>query len=254
MENSNTELSFIRPSLLSKDTGIHAWFSLKNTAYHADDSQIVGLNLGFNTGDNAKAVELNRKKLLSDLHLDANWIAYADQVHSSRVQVVSAGGTYRATDGLVTNLPGLTLAIQVADCAAVLIWDAEQHVIGAFHAGWRGAAAGILSQGIKLMRQQGASIKDAKAFISPCISQSKFEVGPEVAEHFPEEFVETQRYVKPHVDLKGVLSQQLTTQGMNREHIEVSRACTVSNKQDFYSFRREGEQSGRMMTLIRADR
>src|SRR5699024_21243 len=100
MENSNTELSFIRPSLLSIDSCCHAWFSLKNTAYHADDSQTVGLNLGYNTGDNAKAAELNRKKLLSDLHLDANLIANDDQVHSRRVQVVSAGGTYRATDGL----------------------------------------------------------------------------------------------------------------------------------------------------------
>jgi len=254
MKNSANELGLLQPSLIVDGTGVQAWFTLKNPQFKSVDCSIAGLNLGFNTPDAADIVKQNRSLLLSKLNLDARWLAYADQVHGSRVRVISEGGTYGATDGLITSLPGLTLAIQVADCAAVLLWDSTNNVIGALHAGWRGAVAGILSQGIQMMKQQGAEIEQMNAFISPCISQAHFEVGPEVAEHFPEPFVERNRYAKPHVDLKGVLRQQLTDEGIKRSNIEVSKACTFADDEHFYSYRREGKESGRMMGLIQIKR
>jgi YfiH family protein len=254
MENSKDRLSVIHPTNLDEQGIIKACFTLKNKQHSFPESRIEGLNLGLNTADLDEAVQKNRALLLSDLGFDPEWIAYADQVHSNRVQVVSEGGTYSSTDGLVTSLPGLTIAIQVADCAAVLIWDAENFVVGAFHAGWRGAVADIVPQGIDLMLQQGAEVEQLQAFVSPCISLPNFEVGPEVAEQFPDEYVDRNRYQKPHVNLKGFLQNQLVDKGLKEAQIEVRPECTVEEAERLYSYRREGKQSGRMIGLLQIAR
>lgn len=251
MTISNTDFAYITPEALAEKKSVEAWFSLKNRHYASPESRIRGLNLGFNTPDSEIAVSRNRSELLSELNIDPEWVAYADQVHSNRIQLVSEGGNYAAADGLVTTLPGLTLAIQVADCAAVLLWDASNYVIGAFHAGWRGAVAEIIPNGVQLMVRQGADLKQIKAFVSPCISLKNFEVGPEVAEQFPLSFVDEHTYRKPHVDLKGFINSQLEEEGIEGSHIEVRGECTFDEADHFYSYRREGEESGRMMALIR---
>ncbi|SHE36721.1 conserved hypothetical protein [Fodinibius roseus] len=254
MRISGNDFSYLTPEALSGTKGIDAWFTLKNGHYSSRGGRIEGLNLGFNTTDHDTAVTQNRSLLLSDLDVDSEWIAYADQVHSDNIQVVSEGGTYSSTDGLITTMPGLTLAIQVADCAAVLLWDASSYVVGAFHAGWRGAAAGILSKGVRSMVREGADPGRMEAFVSPCLSQKNFEVGTEVAELFPSSFVDTTSYRKPHVDLKGYLAAQLRDAGLIASNLEVRGECTLDEGGDFYSYRREGGDSGRMMALIRLNR
>ncbi len=230
---------------------MEAFFTLKNEEKMVGKGFIPGLNLGFNTGGSAPVVAENRSRLLSQEGIAPDWIAYADQVHGTRVRAVTEGGTYGETDGLVTQIPDLALAIQVADCAAVLMADPAARVIGAVHAGWRGAAGDILPKAIDLMKELGASTGNMRAFISPCISFKNFEVGPEVAELFPEDFVDYSRYEKPHIDLKGFLEQQLAGAGVERDHIEVHEGCTVEQGDKYYSYRREKERSGRMLGVIR---
>jgi YfiH family protein len=255
MENLKSNFSFIIPEAIEeKDGTVEAWFTLKNRAYKTPESNIEGLNLGINTSDNEKVIQKNRSELLSALNLDEEWVAYANQVHSNRVQVVNEGGTCSATDGLVTTVPGLTLAIQVADCAAVLLWDPVNYVVGAFHAGWRGAVAEIAPKGLQIMQQEGADLKALKAFISPCLSLENFEVGIEVADQFPEEFIDRDSFSKPHVNLKRFLVHQLNEIGMKTGQIEVREECTIDDADHFYSYRREGNKSGRMMALIRLKR
>lgn len=254
MRISGSDFSYLTPEALNGTQSIDAWFTLKNRHYCSRDGRIEGLNLGFNTTDPETAVTQNRSLLLSELDIDSGRVSYADQVHSDNIQVVSEGGTYSATDGLITTMPGLTLAIQVADCAAVLLWDASNHVVGAFHAGWRGAAAGILPKGVRSMVREGADPAQMEAFISPCLSQKNFEVGPEVAELIPSSFVDRNSYRKPHVDLKGFLAGQLREAGLKASRMEVREECTLDKAGDFYSYRREGEESGRMMVLIRLNR
>ncbi|HET6527750.1 MAG TPA: peptidoglycan editing factor PgeF, partial [Balneolaceae bacterium] len=171
-------------------------------------------------------------------------------VHSNRVQVVSQGGIYASTDGLITRIPGLMLAIQVADCAAVLLWDSSAKVIAALHAGWRGAAGDIVPKGIKMMVEQGAELENLHAFVSPCLSLKNFEVGQEVAEQFPDEQVDYKNYEKPHLNLKGFIKQQLLEHKIPKENIEIHPACTIDDADKYYSYRREGNRSGRMMALI----
>lgn len=250
MKEFQTEFSLITPSFLKDEEKVQALFTLKNSEFGLADSRIPGLNFGFNTAETKELVTANRLTLLSQLQLDPEWVAYADQVHSNRIQVVNNGGTYPSTDGFITQIPGLTLAIQVADCAAVLLWDSTNNVIAALHAGWRGAAGDIVPKGVEKMIEQGADSSKLKAWVSPCISLKNFEVGIEVADQFPDEFVDYERYAKPHINLKVFLKSQMTEAGIPENHIEVSDKCTVDDVENFYSYRREGKQSGRMLALI----
>jgi len=250
MMNLQTKFSLIEPNLLSESDDVQAWFTLKNSEYGFEGSNIPGLNFGFNTSETKELVAANRLTLLSHLRLDPEWVAYADQVHSNRIKVVAEGGTYPSTDGLITQIPTLTLGIQVADCTAILLWDSTNRVIGALHAGWRGAAGDIVPMGIEKMVEQGANPRNIKAFVSPCISLKNFEVGQEVAVQFPDEFVDYEHYQKPHLNLKSFLKHQLVEAGIPKEQIEVSDRCTIEEADDFYSYRREGEKSGRMLALI----
>lgn len=242
-------INFIRPGILNSSE-ISSWFTLRNQDLVQKDRKIAGLNLGLNTSEESAVVEQNRKLLLDEIGLKENEIVFGTQIHKTDVKTVHQGGSYENTDAFVTNQRGLALAIQVADCAAVLLGDNENRVIGAAHAGWRGAADGIVPKTIQKMIEIGADVKNIKAFVSPCISLENFEVGDEVAEQFPQQFVNIESFAKPHVDLKAFIKHQLLETGIGISHIEIDEHCTISDD-NFYSYRRQKENSGRMMGLIK---
>lgn len=245
----SSQIDFIRPKLLN-DEHVSSWFSLRNRESVHPERTISGLNLGLNTEEEEDVILNNREQLLAKIGLDAHQIAYAVQVHKTHVEEVNHGGTYPNTDAFVTTKPNLALAIQVADCAALLFADPVNHVIGAAHAGWRGAAGNIVPKTINKMKELGAEVEQIKVFVSPCISLKNFEVGEEVAEQFPDEFVDRTNYEKAHVDLKEFLRWQLLEEGMMESKIELDTQCTISDSQ-FYSYRRQKEKSGRMMAIIK---
>ncbi len=249
MNISEAKIEVVRPDIFKEGEGIAAWFTLRNANLFSDNRNIAGLNLGLNTSESEEVVRNNRTALFENLQLSPDWVAFGNQVHGNRIQVISRGGTYTETDGFVTRVPRLALAIQVADCAAVLLGDSRHRVIAAVHAGWKGAAGGIVPRAIKYMTAQGARPGHIKAFVSPCISKRRFEVGHEVARQFPEAFVDYESYEKPHVDLKGFIRHQLIEKGVKPEHIEIHSGCTVSSD-SYYSYRRQDEQSGRMAGII----
>lgn len=211
---------------------------------------IAGLNLGLNTDEAASVILNNRQSLLNELNANNDDIAYAVQVHETRVEEVQKGDVYSDTDAFVTNKKGLNLAIQVADCAAVLFGDAKHGVIGAAHAGWRGAVAGIIPKTVQRMRDLGAEPAHIQVFVSPCISLKNFEVGDEVAAKFPEQFVDRTNYAKAHVDLKGFIKHELQRAGILDDHIVIDPHCTIEDP-SFYSHRRQQQKSGRMMGIIK---
>lgn len=251
MKNYNQNLELIIPDMFRDSQTVDAWFVPKNEAYLHPEGEIEGLNMGFNTHDANRAVEENRKTLISHLGIASGEMAYADQVHGTRIQHITEGGTYAETDGLITQIPGLALAIQVADCGAVLLADEKNNIVAAVHSGWRGAIGGILSNAMESMVGLGADPAHIKAFISPCISQHHFEVGPEVAEQFPDKFVDTASFSKPHVDLRGYIANELIESGVPSSKIEVHPGCTYGDEHRFYSYRREQEKSGRMLGIIK---
>lgn len=243
-------IDIIKPDIFEDHNKVEAFFTLKNPQVNVKERSIEGLNLGFNTDEAPEIVKQNRQMLTEQFDLDPNWIAFANQVHNNRVKVVTGGGTFANMDALITQVPGLALAIQVADCAAILIADDEGKTIAAIHAGWRGAAGDIVPRTLEKMKQLVDQPANYYAFISPCISVENFEVGPEVAEQFPDEFVDYATCSKPHINLKGFLKDQLIQEGVSPENIEVDASCTVANER-FYSYRREGDKSGRMMAVIK---
>ncbi|MFN1833958.1 peptidoglycan editing factor PgeF [Balneola sp. MJW-20] len=211
---------------------------------------VSGFNLGLNTPEGPLVLNRNRARLAEMLNSDETELAYAEQVHSTNIRYVTEGGVLPETDGMYTDKQDLILGIQVADCAVVLLADEDNEIIGAAHAGWRGALGGIVPDLISKMTDIGAVTHEMKAFVSPCISIESFEVGREVADRFPERFVDYHRFEKPHIDLKQYLMDQLMSSGLKVENIELNTDCTVLNNR-YYSYRREGKRSGRMMGAIK---
>lgn len=242
-------IEVIRPEIFQEEESVQAFVTLKNENLSGAEHHISGLNLGYNTKESPEVITQNRQMLIRELGLSEDRVAFASQVHSNRTNVITTGGTFPDTDGLITQIPGLALAIQIADCPAVLIADTTSRTTAAVHAGWRGASSNIVPKTLEKMEQVGAKSDKCRAFISPCICLDHFEVGREVAEQFPDLFVDNKRYKKPHVDLKKYLQHQLLQGGLSEKNIEVHPGCTVGNEQ-YYSYRREGEQSGRMMAVI----
>lgn len=248
--SSDIKLDHIQPSWSSRQGGVEAFFTLKNQGTEEGEGDIPGLNLGLNTNDDVNRVFANRAAMYKQFDLDPQWVAWGKQVHSTRVRIVTTGGLHPDTDGMVTAVPGLALVIQVADCAAILLADTVNRVIGAVHAGWRGAAGGIVSNGVARMQKLGAEASNIRAYVSPCISQKYFEVGPEVSDQFPDHVVDDESYEKPHIDLKSFVKEELSGSGVDEEAIEVDRGCTYAGEEQFYSYRREQERSGRMLGII----
>ncbi len=227
---------------------IDAVFSLKNPGYKPE-RPVPGLNLGYNTNDDDLVTAENRERWLLDAGADPLLTSWGIQVHGKNVRVVDKPGVYPETDALVTNRPGFSLAVFVADCAAVLLADEENGITAVAHAGWKGAAAGIVPDTVRTMQSLGAEPENIGAFISPCISLKNFEVGEEVAVQFPVKVVD-RTYPKPHVDLKRFVHDELHHCGIPATAIHTEPGCTFDDASQFYSFRREREKSGRMMALI----
>lgn len=243
------ELDRIVPKLWKSSTDVHAAFSLMNATL-VTDRRIPGLNLSISTDEERSVVLANRSEWFASLGLRDDMVARGRQIHSSMVHIVSKGGIHVDGDGFVTAQRRVAVSVLVADCAAILLADKRAGVVAALHAGWRGTVGGIVEKGIDAMISLGAKPENIEAYVSPCIEKSHFELGEEVASQFPDRFVDRKSYPKPHADIKGWLVEQLIESGLLNEHIEMSFSCTYGEVENFYSYRRQGSKSGRMMALI----
>jgi polyphenol oxidase len=242
------QFDVIEPAIWSGDTGIRAVFSRRNASFNAERS-IQGLNLSVSTNDDREVVLHNRRLFYESLGLNESLVARGRQIHSNTVHIVSNGGIHDDGDGFVTNTPGIAVSVMVADCAAILLADRKARVVGALHAGWRGTVGGIVKSGVDAMVSLGADPSHLEAYIGPCISQACFELGEEVASQFPDKYVDRSK-PKPHADIRAWLKDQLLEGGLAPANVEVDASCTFSDDDHFFSYRRQGDASGRMMALI----
>lgn len=240
------------PEILNTISGVKAGitYAVRESFNRAED--IAGLNFGENTRTSMSVVKCSLATLNDEIEHNGN-IALAEQVHGTTVEIVSGAGYITGVDGLITREYDLLLGIKAADCAAILICDPVSGVIAALHAGWRGAASGVLPNAIKLMKKEGAEPKNMRCYISPCLSLENFEIGEEVAEQFTLPFIDRTIGKKPHLNLKAFLRQQLADAGIAPDHIEADVRCTINDTR-FYSFRRERENAGRMLAFIKQSR
>ncbi len=238
----------IRPSRLGGLPGVVAAFTTRDGGVSA--APFGSLNLGFSTGDAPDAVTENRRRVAHAMGFEAEQMAIAGQVHGDTIQYVDRGGLYPRCDSLVTDTRGILLCMMAADCASVLLADAEAGVIGACHSGWRGTVARISAQTVAAMTERGADPSRIRAYVSPCIGVERFEVGEEVAAEFAPEFVDRVSYAKPHVDLKAAIRAQLLEAGVPSSQVQVDAHCTHTHADRFFSYRLENGQTGRMMGVI----
>ena len=210
----------------------------------ADDRVVAGFTTrAFSPAD--EGLDAARARLAEATGLP---VASVGQVHGADVVVVREPGHVPAHDGLVTDTPGLVLSVVAADCALVLLADAEAGVVGACHSGWRGTVAGIVGETVRQMEALGAEPARTRAYLAPCISTDAFEVGEEVAAAFDDAVVVRRpEWPRPHVDLRADLRRQLADAGV--ADVEVEEGCTVGDDR-FYSYRAEGGTPGRMLGFV----
>ncbi len=179
----------------------------------------------------------------------------AKQVHGTHAVRVTPGMTpgqvaQIEADALWTTEPGLVLAVKTADCAPVLVRNREGTCVAAIHAGWRGAVAGIVAETLKKLPpfEKGGQggFHNFQAFIGPCISQSVYEIGPEVASQIPAQFLKPGQKDRSYFDLRGLIKWQLEKLGISE--ISLSQRCTYSEKELYFSARRG--DSGRQYSFI----
>lgn len=236
----------------------HGFFTRKGGA---SSGIFHGLNCGPGSSDLADAVTINRARVADAMAVAGENLLSLHQVHSADVLAVTAPfiGERPRADAMVTATPGLALGILTADCQPVLFADPKAAVIGAAHAGWRGARDGILEAVLDAMENLGAQRADIIAVIGPTISQANYEVGPEFVESFIDDDPAAARYFangngdRALFDLPAYSLARLRAAGIGAA--EWTRHCTYRDPERFYSYRRTthaGEVDyGRLISVIR---
>lgn len=226
----------------------------------ASSGVFAGLNCGTGSSDQREVVAINRQRVAQALDVPPEALVAVHQVHSADVVTVTEPLADKPrADAMVTATPGLALSVLTADCQPVLFADTAAGVIGAAHAGWRGALDGVLEATLDAMEALGAARADTVAVIGPSISQRAYEVGPEFFDAFIAEDPENARFFaggagdRMQFDLPGFGLHRLRRAGIGAA--EWTRHCTYSDPDRFYSYRRSthaGEADyGRLISAIR---
>tara|TARA_R110000850_G_scaffold4626_20_gene20579 strand:+ start:1020 stop:1772 length:753 start_codon:yes stop_codon:yes gene_type:complete len=218
----------------------HGFFTRKGGA---SSGVFSGLNCGHGSTDQSEIVAINRARVAQAMGVQPDCLLGVHQVHSAiAVPVDGPLSEKPRADALVTATPGIALSVLSADCQPVLFADPEARVIGAAHAGWRGALDGVLHATVDAMETLGAARDNITAVIGPAISQRAYEVGPEFLDSFLDEDPAYARYFingegdRMLFDLPGFGLNRLRAAGVR--HAEWTRHCTFSDPARFYSYRR----------------
>lgn len=173
------------------------------------------------------------------------------QTHSVNVAVVTdASASFDDTDALVTNIPGIALCINTADCVPLLMADPVAHIVAAVHSGWRGTVGQIAARTLQKMCDLGATPANIKAVTGPSICPECFEVDTEVADRFDPSCIVT-GHAKPHIDLRKAIAHTLIDNGMSPSSIDITSApCSRCNPHRWCSARAQGISSARTLSAI----
>lgn len=219
---------------------------------------LAGLNVGTGSSDDRAAIAENRRRAVAAV-LPGTGLATVHQVHSAEAVIVDRAWPQEnrpQADAMATNRAGLLLGILTADCAPVLLADAEARVVGAAHAGWRGALGGVTDAVIAAMESLGADRARIYAAVGPCIALASYEVDEPFRERFLAEDATNDRFfttcARPHFDLEAFVVERLRAAGVAK--VEPLHLDTYADAERFFSYRRathRGEPDyGRQVSLI----
>ena len=223
------------------------------------------LNINPYCGDSLETVAENRCLLAAELSVDEQRLVLPHQVHGVDCRMVTEelfslpeatrGNMLNQVDSLMTDCKDTCIGVSTADCIPVLLYDPENHVAAAVHAGWRGTVQGVVRKAVGEMHSRYSSKPHAlKCVIGPGISLERFEVGQEVYDNFAQHGFDmtliAKKKAKWHIDLPLCNKIQLEQAGVRAENILMTNICTYYNVADYFSARRLGPQSGRIYTGI----
>ena len=257
-----TEIAPLTSPLLSALPGLrHGFFTRRGGV---SERLYASLNVGRGSRDDPAAVEENRRRAAEALGAGPDTLLTGYQIHSATALTVTApwGAERPEGDAVVTAAPGLMCGALSADCAPVLIADAEARVVAAVHAGWRGAVGGVVGSAVAALEALGASASRMVAAVGPCIGPDSYEVGLEFLDRFETEDAENARFFRPGAqgdkrlfDLPAYVLGRLAQAGVPRT--EWIGRDTVSEEAMFFSNRRavlRGEADyGRLLSAIMLD-
>jgi polyphenol oxidase len=219
-----------------------------------------GLNVGSGSNDDAAAVLENRRRAANFIAPETDTIITPWQVHSPDAVMADRPfqGDKPKADGIVTATPGLVIGVVTADCGPILFSDPKAGVVGAAHAGWKGAMDGVLENTIAAMEKLGARREDMRAVLGPSISQRNYEVGPEFVSAFLAKdsgfrrfFIPSTRRGHSMFDLRGFTLHRLQAAGVE---CSMTDDCTYADEGNFYSYRRATHRKeadyGRQLSAI----
>ena len=219
----------------------HGFFTRRGGA---SSGVFSGLNCGPGSSDQTEIVAINRARVAEALDVTPGALLTVHQTHSADVLTITdpQARTDVQADAMVTALSGVALGVLTADCQPVLFADERAGVIGAAHAGWKGAMAGVLEATVDAMSALGAARESITAIIGPAISQAAYEVGPEFLDDFLADDPENARFFckgkddRYHFDLPGFGLHRLRRSGIGR--VDWTHHCTYADPQRFFSYRR----------------
>jgi YfiH family protein len=251
-------LPFKTHSLLDLPNITHGFFGrqggVSNGVYDS-------LNVGRGSHDDPQHVRENRRRVAASLGTSTDNLLSLYQIHSPDIIIADTAWGYDnrpQADGLVTTQPGLAISALAADCGPVLFCDPNAGVIGACHAGWKGAVGGVTDSTIEAMESCGASRAHIRAVLGPCISAVNYEVGQDFKDNVTaqdpraEPYFHTPDNGRPHFDLKAYILSRLTRAGLLQ--IAALPDCTYAAPQAYYSYRYNTHQEisdyGRQISAI----
>jgi polyphenol oxidase len=240
-------IKIIEPEIFKKFPEIKLGFS---TAKGGEADSDFRFNLSFRVGDDAERVKRNRNKFFGAMGISEKDVSFQKQTHSTKSNYVSKPEFFHDSDALYTDVKNNFLALSLADCIPVFLYEPVHKVIAAIHSGWRGTQGRITTlTAEKTIKEFSLDVKNIFAYIGPGISGKNFEVGKDISDLF-EERVKIRIDGKFFIDLKKHNFLQLVELGVPEENIEISGYCTYDEKDLFHSYRRDKEKSGRMLGVI----
>lgn len=260
----NTDFSLFTYPILSQFTELRHFCSTR------DGGKSFGHYKSFNispfSGDSAVNQQTNLAILASQIQIPANQIIFPYQTHGNRVKLIDVeylkltkkaqSENLSAVDAVITNLKGICIGVTTADCVPILIYDAENKAIAAVHAGWRGTCSRIVEKTLELMSKSfGTQSSKVYVSIGVSISPEVYSVGEELKTEFEQsQFPIDQIFISRNnllfLDLWAANKWLLLKAGVPENQIEISGICTFSNSEKFFSARKLGVKSGRMLSGI----
>ncbi len=234
----------LQASSLSRLPGVrHAFFTREGGV---SQGLYASLNAGVGSDDDPTKVAENRARMATAVGVKPERFLTAYQIHSPDVVVAETPWTTQTrprADAIVTRVPGLAIGISTADCGPVLFADAQARVIGAAHAGWRGALSGVIEAAVAAMEKLGADRRRIAAAVGPMIRQKNYEVGADLIDKFVAADSDNARFFAPAerdghalLDLAGYITAHLARAGVMQ--MEDLGLCTYAEPEKFFSYRR----------------